>query len=133
MYNETKMWPNLLVAILCTTMQETSQQVTGNGPGWLKKLAQLPKFKVKETGTNTPQIISIITALDATACATYLKIKIQLWGVTAFAMIDSSVIENFMSYKFVKNPPIPRLLKRKLYQLTVVNGIPVNQNEMIVK
>ena len=62
-------------AMLCTVVPEASQRATGNGPEQLKKLAQLPEFKVKEAGTNTPQMINV-TALNATACVTHLKIRI---------------------------------------------------------
>ena len=89
--------------------------MTSNGLGQLKKLAQLPEFEVKEAGTNTPQTISTTTALDAIACATYLKIKIQLLRVTAFAKIDSNATGNFMFKKFAKNYQIPGLLKKKNY------------------
>ena len=61
------MQPRLMGAMLCTVVLEASRRATGNGPGWLKKLAQLPEFKVKEAGTNTPRMINA-TALNATAC-----------------------------------------------------------------
>ena len=48
------MQPRLMGAMLCTVVPESSQPATGNGPGQLKKLAQLPKFEIKEAGTNTP-------------------------------------------------------------------------------
>ena len=48
------MQPEPMGAMLCTVVPEASQQATGNGPGRLKKLAQLPEFEVKEAGTNTP-------------------------------------------------------------------------------
>ena len=48
------MRPRPMGAILCTVVPEASQQATGNGLGRLKKLAQLPEFKVKKAGTNTP-------------------------------------------------------------------------------
>ena len=51
--------------------------------------------------------------LDMMACATYLKIKIQLLGITVFVMIDSSATRNFMFEKFAKNNQIPELLKEK--------------------
>ena len=47
------MRPRPMGAMLCTMVPEASRQATGNGPGWLKKLAQLPEFKVREAGTNT--------------------------------------------------------------------------------
>ena len=101
-------------AMLCTVVQETSQRATGNRPGWLKKLAQLPEFEVKEAGTNTSQMINA-TALNATACVTHLKIRIQLAGITALAMIDSGATRNFMSRKFAMNYRIPGLAKERLY------------------
>ena len=67
---------------------EASRQATGNRPGRLIKLAQLSEFEVKEAGTNTPQMINA-TALNTIAYVTHLKIRIQLAGVTALAMIDS--------------------------------------------
>ena len=73
------------------------------------------------------------TALDATACITHLKIRIQLAGVTALAMIDSSATRNFMLRKFAMNHRIPGLPKEKPYQLTVVDGTPLNQDEGMVK
>ena len=69
------MRPGPMGAMLCTVVPEASRRATGNGPGQLKKLAQLPKFEVKEAGTNTPQMINA-TALNATACVTHLKIRI---------------------------------------------------------
>ena len=118
-------------AMLCTVVRESSQ-ATGNRPGRLKKLAQLPEFKVKEAGTNTPQMINA-TALNTTACVTHLKIRIQLAGVTALAMIDSGATRNFMSRKLATNHRIPGLSKERLYQLTVVDGTPLNQDERMVK
>ena len=118
--------------MLCTVVPEASKQATGNGPGRLKKLAQLPEFKVKEAGTNTPQMINA-TALNATACVTYLKIRIQLAGVMALAMINSGATGNFMSRKFATNHRIPGLPKERPYQLTVVDGTPLNQDEGMVK
>ena len=118
--------------MLCTMVPEASQQATGNGPGWLKKLAQLPEFKVKEAGTNTLQMINA-TALNTTACITHLKIRIQLARVTSLAMIDSGATRNFMSRKFATNHRIPGLPKERPYQLTVVDGTPLNQDEGMVK
>ena len=119
-------------AMLCTVVLEASQRATGNGPGWLKKLAQLPEFEVKEAGTNTPQMINA-TALNTTACVTHLKIRIQLAGVTALAMIDSGATRNFMSRKIATNHQILGLPREKSYQLTVVDGTPLNQDEGMVK
>ena len=72
-------------------------------------------------------------ALNATACVTHLKIRIQLAGVTALAMIDSGATGNFMLRKFAINHKIPRLPKERPYQLTVVDGTPLNQDEGMVK
>ena len=119
-------------AMLCTVVPEASRRATGNGPGWLKKLAQLPEFEVKEAGTNTPQMINA-TALNTTACVTHLKIRIQLAGVMALAMIDSGATRNFMSRKFAMNHRIAGLPKERLYQLTVVDGTPLNQDEEMMK
>ena len=69
------MQPRPIGAMLCTVVPEVSQRATGNGPGQLKKLAQLPEFEVREADTNTPRMINA-TALNATACVTYLKIRI---------------------------------------------------------
>ena len=69
------MRPGPMEAMLCTVVPETSQQATGNEPGRLKILAQLPECEVKEAGTNTPRMINA-TALNATACVTHLKIRI---------------------------------------------------------
>ena len=119
-------------ATLCTVVPEASRRATGNGPGRLKKLAQLPEFEVKEAGTNTPRMINA-TALNATACVTHLKIRIQLVGVTALAMIDSGTTGNFMSRKFATNNRISGLSKERPYQLTVVDGTLLNQDEGMVK
>ena len=73
------------------------------------------------------------TALNATACVTHLKIRIQLAGVTALAMINSGATGNFMSRKFATNHRIPGLLKKRPYQLIVVDGTPLNQDEGMVK
>ena len=118
--------------MLCTVVPEASRRATGNGPGRLKKLAQLPEFEVKEAGTNTPRMINA-TALNATACVTHLKIRIHLAGVTALVMIDSGATRNFMSRKFATNHRIPGLPKERPYQLTVVDGTPLNQDEGMVK
>ena len=98
--------------MLYTMVPEASQQATGNGPERLKKLARLPEFEVKEAGTNTFQMINA-TALNATACVTHLKIRIQLVGVTALAMINSGATRNFMSRKFATNPQNPWITKGK--------------------
>ena len=132
MDNEAQMRPRPLGAMLCAMVPEASRQATGNGPGQLKKLAQLPEFEVKEAGTNTPQMINA-TALNTTACVTHLKIRVQLAGVTALAMIDSGATGNFMSRKFATNHRIPGLLKESSYQLTVADGTPLNQDEGMVK
>ena len=73
------------------------------------------------------------TALNAIACVTHLKIRIQLAGVMALAMIDSGTTRNFMSRKFATNHRIPGLPKKRPYQLTVVDGTPLNQDEEMVK
>ena len=73
------------------------------------------------------------TALNATACVTHLKIRIQLAGVTALAMIDSGATGSFMLRKFATNHKIPGLLKERPYQLTVVNRTFLNQDEGMVK
>ena len=73
------------------------------------------------------------TALNTTAYVTHLKIRIQLAGVTAPAMIDSGATRNFMSRKFATNHRIPGLPKERPYQLTVVDGISLNQDERMVK
>ena len=99
-------------AMLCTVVPEASRQATGNEPGQLKILAQLPEFEVKDASTNTPQMINAM-ALNATACVTHLKIRIQLAGVTALAMINSGATRNFMLRKFATNHRIPRLPKKK--------------------
>ena len=119
-------------AMLCTVVPEASQRVTGNGPGRFKKLAQLPEFEVKEASTNTPRMINA-TTLNTTACVTHLKIRIQLARVTALAMIDSGATRNFMLRKFATNHKIPELPKGRSYQLTVVDGTPLNQDERMVK
>ena len=118
--------------MLCTVVPELSQQATGNGPGRLKKLARLLEFKVKKAGTNTPRMINA-TALNTIACVTHLKIRIQLAGVTALAMINSGATGNFISRKFATNHRIPGLPKERLYQLTVVDETPLNQDEGMVK
>ena len=126
------MRPGLMEAMLCIVVPEASRQATGNGPGQLKKLAQLPEFEVKEAGTNTPRMINA-TALNATACVTHLEIRIQLARVMALAMIDSGATRNFMSRKFATNHRILELPKKRLYQLTVVDGTPLNRDEGMVK
>ena len=73
------------------------------------------------------------TALNATACVTQLKIRIQLAGVTALAMIDSGATGNFLSRKFATNHRISGLSKKRPYQLTVADGTPLNQDEGMVK
>ena len=72
-------------------------------------------------------------AIDATACATLLKIKIQLLGVIIFAIIGSGVMGNFMSDKFAKNHQIPGLAKEKPYKLMVIDETLLSQDEEMVK
>ena len=48
-------------------------------------------------------------------------------------MIDSCATRNFMSRKFATNHRIPGLPKERPYQLMVVDGTPLNQNEGMVK
>ena len=72
-------------------------------------------------------------ALNATACVTHLKIRIQLAGVTALAMINSGATGNFMLRKFATNNRIPGLSKERPYQLMVVDGTPLNQDKGMVK
>ena len=55
-----------------------------------------------EASTSKPQILSATHALDATACAIHLEIKVQLSGVTAIVMINSSATRNFMSTEFAR-------------------------------
>ena len=55
-----------------------------------------------ETGTSKLQSSNPTHALDATACATHLRIKVQLSGVTAIAMIDLGATRNFMSTEFAR-------------------------------
>ena len=120
MNNEAPMRPGPMKAMLCTMVPEASRRATGNELGRFKKLAQFPEFEVKEAGTNTPRMVNA-TALNVTACVIHLKIRIQLAGVTALAMIDSGTTRNFMSRKFATNHRIPELPKKKPYQLTVVD------------
>ena len=108
------MRPEPMGAMLCTMVPKASQQATSNGPGRLKELAQLPEFEVKEAGTNTPQMINA-TALNTAACVTHLKIRIQLAGVTALAMINSGATRNIMSRKCATNHQIPGLPKERPY------------------
>ena len=51
----------------------------------------------------------------------------------ALAIIDSGATGNFMSRKFATNHKIPGLPKERPYQLTVVDGTPLNQDEGMVK
>ena len=50
----------------------------------------------------------------------------------ALAMIDSGATGNFMSRKFAMNHQIPGLPKKRPYQLTVVDGTSLNQDEEMV-
>ena len=86
-----------------------------------------------KAGTSKPQILSATHGLDTTACATYLRIKVQLSGVTTIAMINSGVTRNFMSTKFAWKNQILVVKKDDSYQLTVVDGIPLSQDEEMVK
>ena len=126
------MQPEPMGAMICTVVPEASQRATSNEPGQLKKLAQLLEFEIKKASTNIPQKINA-TALNATACVTHLKIRIQLAGVTALAMINSGATRNFMSRKFATNHRIPGLPKERPYQHTVVDETPLNKNEGMVK
>ena len=72
-------------------------------------------------------------ALNTTGCVTHLKIRIQLAGVMALTMIDSGATGNFMLRKFATNHKIPGLPKERPYQLTVVDGTHLNQDEGLVK
>ena len=86
-----------------------------------------------EAGTSKPQILSATHALDATACATHLRIKVQLSGVTAIAMIDSNATKNFMSTEFARKNQILGVKKNDQYQLTVVDRTLLSQDEGMVK
>ena len=86
-----------------------------------------------EAGTSNPQILSAIHALDATACVTHLRIKVQLSGVTAIAMIDSGATKNFMSMEFARKNQIPGMKNDDPYQLTVIDGTFLSQDERMVK
>ena len=86
-----------------------------------------------EAGASKPQILSATHALNAMACATHLRIKIQLSGVTAIAMINSGATRNFMSTEFARKNKIPGVKKDDPYQLTVVDGTPLSQDERMVK
>ena len=63
--------------------------------------------KVVKVFLSLKALNSQTNALNSTACATYLKIKIQLARVTTIAMIDLSATRNFMSTKFVQKKQIP--------------------------
>ena len=86
-----------------------------------------------EAGTSKPQILSATHALDAIACAIHLKIEVQLSGVTTIIIIYSSATKNFMSTKCARKNQILGVKKNDPYQLTVVNGTPLSQNEVMVK
>ena len=86
-----------------------------------------------EAGTSKPQILRPTHALDATACATHLRIKVQLSGVTTIAMIDSSATGNFMSMEFAGKNQILGVKKNDSYQLMVVDGTLLSQDERMVK
>ena len=73
-----------------------------------------------EAGTSKPQILSATHALDATACATHLRIKVQLSGITAIAMIVLGATGNFMTTEFARKNRIPGAKKIDSYQLMVV-------------
>ena len=132
-YYEAGMQPARLGAMLCATLHETSAWATSYGPGWLKKLVRLPEIEVMEAGTSKPQILNATHALDATACAIHLRIKVQLSGVTTIAMINSSATRNFMSTEFARKNWIPGVKKNDPYQLMVVNGTPLSQDEGMAK
>ena len=55
-----------------------------------------------EAGTSKPQILNATHALDVTAYATHLKIKVQLSRVIAIARSDSRATRNFMSTEFTR-------------------------------
>ena len=86
-----------------------------------------------EASTSKPQILSATHALDAIAYATHLRIKVQLSRVTAIAMIDSGATKNFMSTEFARKNQIPGVKKDDPYQLTIVDGTPLSQDERMVK
>ena len=131
-YYEAGMQPARLGAMLRATLHKTSAWATGYGPRQLKKLVQLPEIKVMETSTSKPQILSVTHALDATACAIHLRIKIQLSRVT-IAMIDLGATKNFMFTEFARKNQILGVKKDDLYQLTVVDGTHLSQNKRMVK
>ena len=89
--------------------------MAGYGTERLKKLICLSEIEVMKAGTSKPQILSDTHALDATTCATHLRIKVQLSKVTAIAMIDSSATRNFMFTEFAWKNQIPGVKKNDLY------------------
>ena len=127
------MRPARLGAMLCTALHKKSAWAAGYGPGQLKKLVQLPEIEVMRASTSKPQILSVTHVPDATACATHLRIKVQLSGVIAIAMINSGVTGNFMSTEFAKKNWILEVKKNDSYQLTVVDGTSLSQDERMVK
>ena len=86
-----------------------------------------------EAGTSKPQILSATHALNATACATHLRIKVQLSGVTAIATIDLGATRNFMFMEFARKNQIPGVKNNDSYQLTVVDRTLLSQDEGMVK
>ena len=86
-----------------------------------------------EAGTSKPQILSATYALDVTACATHLRIKVQLLGVTIIAMIDSSATGNFMSIELARKNQIPGVKKDDSYQLMVADETLLSQDEGMVR
>ena len=71
--------------------------------------------------------------IDATACATDLRIKIQLLRVIAIATINLSVIRNFMSTEFGRKKLILEVKVNDPYQLTIIDETLLSQDEGMVK
>ena len=86
-----------------------------------------------KAGISKPQILSATHALDATACVIHLRIKVQLSGVTAIAMIDSGSTRKFMSTEFARKNRILGVKKDDSYQLTVVDRTFLSQDKGMVK
>ena len=94
-----------------------------------KKLAVLFKSGVGRAGKTTLRREGVEQSLDTTACSPHFRIKMRVNGHLTNAMINSGATGNFMSESFARKHKIPTQEKRNPYQLTVVDGTPLSNDQ----
>ena len=110
-------------------MRKTHGRTPGSGPWSFKKLVVLFKSGVGRAGKTTLRREGVEQSLDATACSPHFRIKMRVNRHLTNAMIDSGATGNFMSESFARKHKIPTQEKRNPYQLMVVDGTPLSNDQ----